>query len=74
MTQRQENIRYDKLDKNGVEVHKTMKDNVMRTATETQEDANGGAVEMRDNGDSRQGHRLRQRPDKHGGRDAGQQA
>ena len=39
----------------GREVHGTMKDNAMRTATETQEDVNGGAVEMRDNGDDRQG-------------------
>ena len=38
-----------------------MKDNLIRTTTETQEDDNGGAVDMRDNGDGRQGQRRRQR-------------
>ena len=34
---------------------------MIRTATEIREDDNGGAVEMRDNGDGRQGQRRRQR-------------
>ena len=42
------------------EVHRTMEDNAMRTATETWEYDNGGAVEMRDNGDGRQGQWWRQ--------------
>ena len=29
----------------------------MRTTTDTREDDNGGAVDMQDNGDGRQGHR-----------------
>ena len=33
----------------------------MRNATETREDDNGGAVEMQDNGDGRQGQRRIQR-------------
>ena len=43
--------------KNDSEVHGMMEDNAMRIATETQEDDNGGAVEMRDNGNVRQGQR-----------------
>ena len=34
-----------------------MKDNVMRTATEIQEDNNRGEMEMQDNTDGRQGQR-----------------
>ena len=57
----------------------------MRTATETQEDDNGGAVEVQDNEDDRKGQRQRQsltsmvaemqdNRDGYGGRgDAGQQ-
>ena len=39
----------------------TMEDNAMRTATETQEDDNGGTLEIWDNGDGRQGQQRRQR-------------
>ena len=42
---------------NDGKVHGKMEDNMMRTATETQEDENGGAVEMRDDGDGIQGQR-----------------
>ena len=45
----------------------------MRTATETREDDNGGAVEMQDNGDGRQGRRWIQAANDRGGEDAGQQ-
>ena len=38
-----------------------MKDNAIRTAKETREDNNGGAVEMQDNRHVRKGQRLRQR-------------
>ena len=34
-----------------------MEDHMMSTATEKREDDNGGSVEMRDNGDGRQGWR-----------------
>ena len=34
-----------------------MEDNTMKTTTETREDDNGGEVDMRDNGDGRQGQR-----------------
>ena len=56
-TQIEEKIRSEKVDKNGGEVDGKMEDNVMRTATEMQEDNNGGAVEMQDNGDGRKGQR-----------------
>ena len=38
-------------------VHGTMEDNTIMTATETQEDKNGGAEEIQDNMDGRQGQR-----------------
>ena len=38
-----------------------MEDNGIRTASETREDNNGGAVEMQDNRDGRKYHRGRQR-------------
>ena len=38
-----------------------MEDNAIRTATETREDDNGGAVEMLDNRDVIESQRLRQR-------------
>ena len=38
-----------------------MEDNSIRTATETREDNNGGAVDMQDDRDVRQGQRQRQR-------------
>ena len=43
------------VDKNGSEVHRKMEDNMMRTATETPENDNGVMVEMRNNGDGREG-------------------
>ena len=54
-TQSEEKIRSEKVENNGGEVHGTMKDNVMRTATDTREYDNGGAVEMQNNGYGRQG-------------------
>ena len=52
-TQSKENIQLEKVKKNGGKVHGTMKDNAMRTAKDTRQDVNGGAVEMRDIGDGR---------------------
>ena len=44
----------------------------MSTATETWEDDNGGAVDMRDNGDGRQGRRWIRAAENIGGGDGGQ--
>ena len=52
---------------NGGKICGMMEDNAMRAATETQEDENGGAVKMYDNGYGRQGFRWRWAEDHHGG-------
>ena len=50
-----------------------MEDNGMRTAIEMQEDDNGGAVEMQDNGYGRKGRSWRREAENCSGVDAGQQ-
>ena len=48
-----------------------IEDNAMNTATEMQEDDNGGAVEIQNNGDVRQSRRWRRAADNRGGGYAG---